>query len=342
MYVGHPTEPRGLNPPSGGYPVQCMRRRARQRTRYPVGFTALVAALAVGGCAGGGGSDPPSAAEKRAALDRWVKAADAACRDGNDAIAERGWPGDLIDLDRLTVRAITEIRETSDAVRKLRQPEGSEQRVRAFLASVKELEPVMDELSSTTEKFKPDRLNDLLPEVQASLADVEEQSRKLGLRHCAANDEHVWVPDAIRAPVFAQQLANLTRQITRRSKAVTKPASTQSQAARNLDRLSDVVADADRRINTFKPPQWADEEARRYVTALRALGSALDEGAAEFSEQSLTIGELSTVRKKFFRAARLERKRARKLLRAVGAAPVLPGGGGGEESSPGGEGTQQA
>jgi hypothetical protein len=297
--------------------------------------------MAFAGC-GGGDSDAPTAAEKRAALDRWVTAADAACRDSNDAISKRGWPGDLIDLDRLTVRAITEIREASEAVQKLRRPDGSEGRVRPFLASVKRLDPVMDELSSTTEKFKPDRLNDLLPKVQSSLADVEEQSKKLGLRQCAANDEHLWVPDAIRAPVFAQQLANLTRQITRRAKAVTTPASTKSQAARNLDRLSNVIADADRKINTFKPPQWASDEADRYVVALRALGSALDEGAAEFSENSLTMGELSAVRKKFFRAARLERKRSRKLLRAVGAVPVLPGGGGGEETAPGGEGAQQA
>ncbi len=78
------------------------------------------------------------------------------------------------------------------------------------------------------------------------------------------------------------------------------------------------------------------------MDALRALGSALDESAAEFSEGTLTMTELTTVRRKFFRAARLEQKRARKLLRAVGAVPVLPGGGGGDEEVPGGEGNQPA
>jgi len=214
--------------------------------------------------------------------------------------------------------------------------------VKPFLASVKRLGPVMDELSSTTEKFKPERLNDLLPKVQSSLSDVEDQSKKLGLRHCAANDEHVWVPDAIRAPVFAQQLANLTRQITRRAKAIDRPVSTPRQAARLFDRLSRLIAVADRKITTFKPPQWASDEANRYVDALRAFGSALDESAAEFSERTLTPSEYTTVRRKFFRAARLEEKRARKLLRAVGAVPVLPGGGGGDETAPGGEGTQPA
>jgi len=270
-----------------------------------------------------------------------LTAADAACRKSNDAIAKRGWPANLLDLDRLTVRAIAEIRVASDAVRRLRLPEGSEDRVRPFLDSVERLEPVMEELSSTTERFKPGRLNDLLPKVQSSLSGVEDQSKKLGLRRCAANDEHVWVPDAVRAPVFAQQLANLTRQITRRAKALDRPASTQSQAARTFDRLSDLVADADRRITTFKPPQWATDEANRYVDALRALGSALDESAAEFSERTITLSELAVVRRKFFRAARLERKRARQLLRAVGAMPVLRGGGG-EKEAPGGEGAQPA
>jgi hypothetical protein len=314
-----------------------MERPRRERTRHLVGL-AVVLATGLVGC---GGSSEPSPKERRAALDRWITAADAACRDSNQAIAKRGWPANLVDLDRLTVRAIDEVRSASDAVRRLRLPEGSESRVRGFLARVKGLDPVMEELSSTTERFKPDRLNELLPKVQSSLADVEDSGKELGLRECAANDEHVWLPDAIRAPVFAQQLANLTRQITRRSKAVTKPASTRQVAARNLDRLSDVVADADRRIATFKPPQWAAEEADRYVDALRGLGGALDEGATELSEPSLTMGELTTVRRKFARAARLEVRRARKLLKAVGAVPVLPGGGE-EESAPGGEESQAA
>jgi hypothetical protein len=316
-----------------------MRAEAGGRTRRAT-FALLLASSAVAGC--GGGDGKPSAAEQRAALDRWQAKADAVCRKANEAVAKRGWPADLVDLDRLTVRAIAEVRSASTQIQRLPAPEGSERRVRPFLDGLKRLEPVMEQLSSTTERFKPERLNELLPKVQSSLADVEKASKELGLRECAANDEHFWVPDAIRAPVFAQQLADVTQQITRRSKAVTSPAATRQAAARNLDRLSDVIADADRKINTLKPPNWASEEAFDYVAALRDLGGALDEGATELAEPTLTPGELNRVRRKFDRAARLEHKRAVKLAKAVGAVPALRGGGGDDSDSPAGDDAQAA
>ncbi len=71
-----------------------------------------------------------------------------------------------------------------------------------------------------------------MPKLQAGLSSVEDEAKKLGLRHCAANDEHVWVPDAIRAPVFAQQLADLDGKILKRAKAVGKPAPTRAAASR--------------------------------------------------------------------------------------------------------------
>ena len=327
-----------------GYPVQRMTGRRGKRRRHPISVLALLAAVvALAGCGGGGGADAPTAADKRAALDRWLAQADAACREGNEAIAKRGWPANLIDLDRLTVRAIAEVREASTAIQELPAPKGSERRIKPFVASLKGLEPVMDDLSSRTEKFKPARLNDVLPTVQSALADTEQQSKKLGLRECAANNEHTWVPDAVRAPVFAQQLANLTRQITRRANALSDPVTSQREAARKLDRLSEIVEDADTRINTFKPPQWAAEEADRYITALRALGGTLDKGAALLSSPNPSLEALTRNERDFQRAARLEVRRSRQLLRAVGAVPVLPGGGGGEEeAAPGGDGSQPA
>ena len=78
------------------------------------------------------------------------------------------------------------------------------------------LDGLLDKVTATTEKFKPARLNALAPKLQNGLLDVEKASKTLGLRQCAANDEHTWVADAIRAPVFAQQLADLNRMVTKR------------------------------------------------------------------------------------------------------------------------------
>jgi len=67
----------------------------------------VLAAVGLTGC--GGGPSDPSAAERRAALDKWTRTADAACEKANQAIGKRGWPVNLVDLDRLTVRAMSDM-----------------------------------------------------------------------------------------------------------------------------------------------------------------------------------------------------------------------------------------
>ena len=54
------------------------------------GFTAaaMLVTVALAGC-GRGGSDGPTAQQKRAALDKWTRTADAACEKANKSIAKR-------------------------------------------------------------------------------------------------------------------------------------------------------------------------------------------------------------------------------------------------------------
>ena len=297
---------------------------------------ALLLALAVlAGCSG------PGAADRRAALERWQDGADAACRKGNASIAGRGWPSSLIDLDRLTVRAIADVREVSAAIRRMPAPEGSERRVAPFVRSLKALEPLMGRLSATTEDFKAAKLEAFAPRLQSGLAAVEDEAKRLGLRHCAAHDEHVWIADAIRAPVFAQRLAILDRRILERVEVIGEPAATRAAASTNLDELSDVIAFADRGLSRLKPPAWAEAEAGGYLDALRELGSALDIASTELAEVTLTPAEASIAQAKLDRAIRLERRRFRRLFEAIGAIPVLPEAGG-EPEAPAGDELQEA
>ena len=308
-----------------------------QLRRWSSAVAPLLALAMLAGCAGVG---EPSAADRRAALDRWRDGADAACRKGNASIAERGWPASLVDLDRLTVRAIVDIREASAAIRRMPAPRGSERRVAPFVQRLKQLEPLMDRLSSTTEDFEAGSLEAFAPRLQSGLAAVEDEAGRLGLRHCAANDEHVWVPDAIRAPVFAQQLAILDRKLASRVEAIDEPASTAAAAARKLDRLSDLIEGFDRALSRLKPPSWAATEASRYIDALRDLGAAIQSGSTELTESILTPAEADAAQAKLARAGRLERRRAKRLAKEIGAIPVLPGGGQGE--SPVGDEEQAA
>jgi hypothetical protein len=296
-------------------------------------------AITVAGCGGGGGS---SASGDRAALDKWTSAADGSCKKANDAIAERGWPVSLVDLDRLAVRAISDVEDASEAIRHRKPPKGAADRVAPFVKSLEALEPRMDELSEATEDFKTAKLEDFLPELRGALLEVEKQSKRLGLRECAAKDEHVWVPDAIRAPVYAQQLALLDRRIGKRTKKLDRPDSP-AEAARGLQTLSDILVDFDRGIAKLKPPYWAERAATRYIGVLRDLGSTLDSSSAKLSEGAPTLAEAKVIDRKLKRGFARERKAYKRLFRDIGAMPTLGGGGsGGEEEVPGTDGAEQS
>lgn len=58
-------------------------------------------------------------------------------------------------------------------------------------------------------------------------------------------------------------------------------------------------------------------------------------------DEPATPAEAKAIEAKLDRAGRLERKRAKRLSKEIGAVPVLPGGGGGDEE-PAGEDTQPA
>ena len=314
-------------------------RRKRGAVKALGAVVLLTAVLS--GC-GGGGPDGPTAQEKRAALDKWTRTADAACEKANKAIAKRGWPVNLVDLDRLTVRAITDVQAATKTIRAQKPPAGSEEKVRPFVQSLEELDATMKTLSNATERFKIAKLDKFLPKLGGSLQKVETASKKLRLRDCAAHGESVFLPDAVRAPVFAQQLADLDRKLVKRTKRINAgSASTPQQAARNLRELSDIADIYARRLDDLKPPYWARKESDNYVVALRGLGRVLDKGAKALSSPPITPTEGQSIDKQLARASRAERKGIKKLLKSIGAIPTVPGRGGGEEA-PAGNDSQSA
>ena len=305
------------------------------------GFTAVtvLVTVALAGC--GGGPDGPSAKEKRAALDKWTRTADAACEKANTSIAKRGWPVNLVDLDRLTVRALADVEAAYKTIRTQKAPAGSEDKVRPFVKSLEELDAKTKELSSATERFKLAKLDKFLPEFGGTLQHVETASKELGLREFASHEEHVFLPDAIRAPVFAQQLANLDRRLTKRAKKIDDNASTPKAIAQNLREVADLADVYARRLDDLKPPYWARRESDNYVTALRSLSTVFDKSAKRLGTPITSMAETNRLDADISRAYRTERKAIKKLLKGIGAIPTVPGGDGGEES-PAGEEEQSA
>ena len=135
----------------------------------------------------------------------------------------------------------------------------------------------------------------------------------------------------MRAPVYAQQLADLDRRVAKRAQKAAEPVSTPADAARNLDELSDVVVMAERGLTKLKPPLWAAPQAGRYVNVLRDLTGVLDEGARKFAGGPVTFEVYTAYRKTLNRSLALERKRFKQLYKAIGALPTGRPRKGGEE-----------
>jgi hypothetical protein len=190
------------------------------------------------------------------------------------------------------------------------------------------------------EKFKIARLDKVPAEARWKPAERGDRFEGARAARVPAHDEHVFIPDAVRAPVFAQQLADLDRKLVKRTKRINaSSASTPQEAAKDLRELSDIADTYARRLDDLKPPYWARKESDDYVVVLRTLGRVLDKGAKALSSPPITPAEGDASEAQLARAGRAERKGIKKLHKGIGAIPTAPGRGG---ETPGDEESQAA
>jgi hypothetical protein len=292
-------------------------------------FAGLTVAAALAGVAACGGEPKPTAEERRAAKTRWIQRVDAACRKANEAIADRGWPADLVDLDRLVVRGIDDAQAAIRAITGLTIPEGAGPQPAAFVRELKALEPELAKLSDASEDLEPAALVKAAEALKPRLATAEAAAEDAGLSDCLSHDERFFVPDAVRAPVFAEQLDRLDRSLLRRIEQIDfADASTPGEFAQAFSRYSEVIDTALKGIDALDPPQWAAGQTANYADALRDLQSETQKFTALLvQDKGKATYELD--RSKYLRAqedlnvaAKAEMKARRKMLRAVGASPT--------------------
>jgi hypothetical protein len=302
-------------------------------------FATWCTVLAIAGAAGCGGDSGPTAAEKRAAKARWVQHVDAACIKANDAIADRGWPRNLIDLDRLVVRGIGDALTAIKTIAAEPLPKGGGPKPGAFVTELKELEKELTELSEASEDLEPAALVQAAEALKPRLATLGKRADEAGLSDCLSHDERFFVPDAVRAPVFAEQLARLDRRLLRRIKDVEfGAADTPAEFAVAFRRYTRIIDSAIDGIGRLDPPQWAADQTAAYQRTLRDLQSVCQQFTAILvrdkrkSLLEINRAEYVKTQRKLNRAARAEAKARRKMLRALGAAPTT--GGGDEEALP--------
>ena len=298
-----------------------------------------VPVLALAGIGACGGDSEPSAEEKRAAKARWIQHVDAACRKANEAIAVRGLPRNLIDLDRLVVRGIADAQAAIKTIAGEPLPKGGGPKPGAFVNEMKALEKELTTLGEASEDLEPAALVQAAEALKPRLAEIEKRAKAAGLSDCLSHDERFFVPDAVRAPVFAEQLARLDRRLLRRIKDVQLAAAdTPAEFATAFRRYSAIIDSAIDGISGLDPPQWAANQTSNYQDALRDLQSVCQEFTAilvrDKGKAPVEIDRSEYVRtqRKLNRAARAEAKTRRTMLRALGAAPTTGGYGGEDEA----------
>jgi hypothetical protein len=297
-----------------------------------VGATGVViAAAAMVGC----GEDSGPTAEQRAAKAKWIQRVDGLCRKANAEIADRGYPIDLIDLDRLVVRGIEDARGAIREVARERVPEGVGPRPAAFVKELRELDGDLDRLSAASEDLDPHALVDAADQLAPRLASLQVRAKAAGLRDCVSHDERLFIPDAVRAPVFAEQVAVLDRKFLRRIQLIEfGEASSAGEYAHAFSRYAGVIDDAVDGIAKLDPPMWATDQTANYQDALRDLQAVsrkfADKLAADKGKplKILDSGEYTAIQRELTKASFHESTARRKMLRAVRAGPTSPPGSG--------------
>jgi hypothetical protein len=303
-------------------------RRARMTT-------VLLLAAILAGC----GDDKPTAAETRAAKARWVQHVDAACHKASAAIADRGYPANLVDLDRLVVRAVDDVHTAIATIAREPLPQGADRHPAAFVRELKALEPDLEKFSGETEDLETHALISRADALKPRLLRIQEEAEKSGLRDCLTQDARYVVPAAVRAPVFAEQLNRLeAHQLRRIRKIGFREVSTPAEYGRALERFAGLIARSLDGIDRLDPPLWALDQTANYQRALRDLQSVVQEFAAQIERdhdkppEQINPATYKRLLAKLRAAARVETKAHRKMLRAVGAAPTTPPDSGGDDT----------
>ena len=221
---------------------------------------------------------------------RWVQHVEGACRKANAAISDRGWPADLVDLDRLVVRGIDDARGAIRTIAAERLPEGAGPRPARFVRELQRLDPELTRLSAASEDLDPHALIEAADALTPRLAAVQRRAEDAGLQDCVTHDERSFIPDAVRAPVFAEQLARLERSLLRRIRLIdAADASSPGEFAKAFDRYSRLIDHAVEGIDRLDPPAWAQRQIVKYQVALRDLAdrhAAVRRPAAPGSRQA--------------------------------------------------------
>jgi hypothetical protein len=292
-----------------------------KRHRVPGVVAFLVVACLASGC---GGDGEPSAEERRAAMARWVDAADEACRKAEAAIVARGEPVDLRDVDRVVVRAAADLRRAAATIRRLPMPPGGDAKVKPVLDAIEALEPRLQDVTEWSEVAKADELVKAANAWRSEAEELERRAGRAGLRACGRPWQRHAMAEAIITPVFRTQLAEFEHVLLaelrtiRRRTAVTDGAS----LAAFLNDFSELIAEATARYYALDPPVRAEAESDAYVDVLETADIVAAQWAREARTRRVDAAFTRSLARRFNRLGRDARRAGRALALALQTAPA--------------------
>jgi hypothetical protein len=291
------------------------------KARLLLATSAATALLA--GC-GGGGDDGPTAGERRAAMARWVERADEACRRAATEIAKLGEPIDVVDIDRVVVRAKPHVERAFTTLERLRTPPGGERRVRPFREALEDLKLPLRSIAEASEVQKVDELLEATTRLRALGGTFERRAREAGLRVCGRSGDRYKLTDAIVAPIFTFQYGELQTSLLGRVKQERKEANLTSRAgfAAYLRAFADEINVSAIMWDKLEPPMRSADEAQGYQDILFATRDMSERAARQAKRPSFTLDDFRALQRRFDDLERRERRAARRLLRSVRPRPA--------------------
>lgn len=269
---------------------------------------ALLALVLVAGCGG---------EKKSLTAAQWAARADAACARATDAIAKRGWAGDLHELQPRASDAVDDVHAATAEIRRLPIPDKSANRIRPFVAGLDGLEPVLDDVLRTTAATDLKDLQWTATKLRGRLSTLASTAAGAGLRSCLQDDQLYYAVDGIRAPLVAEQLARATIRMAERSKRIAR-----LRGDPKLRAIVDTFGEGANAVDAVDPPTWVEIDVHAYADALHDLAEATREGRERWLQHGRGSAMPPSSQAELKAAGERVNRLNHRVMRRIGAVPI--------------------
>jgi hypothetical protein len=237
------------------------------------------------------------------------------------------------DLDRITVRAVQDVRAAMREIAAMPLPKGSEARMRPFVDAVRALAPRLDGLVSAGEFADSTRMLVAVDKLQRPATDLERHARRAGLRVCARKGFAERVTDALVTPLFVDTLTATETALVEQLRRVDRMRLRSAiEVGDYFNQLWSTFSSAKVDFGSLYAPSAAADELNDYMVVLvRAENLASRTAEAIYGGKPLTLAWRRQLGKRFRALGRRQAAAFARIFDALGTEQP-PARGSAEES----------